>query len=339
MQDDAAADQGPESRELSTSPVELVVEERFAGRRLDAFLAEQFPRYSRVHLRKVINAAGVRVDGRRTKASLPLKAGQQVSIYLPELPRDRPQPENIPLQILYEDEHLIVINKQPGMVVHPAKGHWKGTLTSALEFHFEQLSRVGGPTRPGIVHRLDRDTSGVMLVAKTDRAHLQLAAQFESRTVQKEYFAIVVGTLERDRDAIDRPIGFHPYQRDKMAISHDPNSGRSAYSFYEVDERFQGFTSVRILPKTGRTHQIRVHLASLGTPVLCDRQYGGRKEITLGEIRRDSALETAALDRQALHARRLAFEHPASGEPVEFEAPLPADMALVIDELRTWRRL
>ncbi len=333
MHSDAAGD------ELSTVPIEVLVEEQFAGRRLDAFLAERFPKYSRVHLRKVINAAGVQVDGRRTKASLPLKAGQRISIFLPPLPRDRPQPEDIPLEILYEDAELVAINKRPGMVVHPAKGHWSGTLTSALEFHFSQLSSVGGATRPGIVHRLDRDTSGVMVVAKTDRAHLHLANQFERRTVEKEYFAIVVGQLERDRDAIDRPIGFHPYQREKMAISRDEESGRRAYSFYEVIERFRGFVSVRIVPKTGRTHQIRVHLAAIGCPVLCDRQYGGRKQITLGEIRGEPEPTPVLLDRQGLHALKLGFDHPESGERITIEAPLPEDLERVVDELRSSRGL
>lgn len=325
--------------ELTSVPQEIVVEERSAGRRLDAYLAARFPRYSRVLIRKIINAAGVKVDGRRSKASLLLKAGQRISVALPQLPQDRPHPENIPLDILYEDEQLVVINKRPGMVVHPAKGHWSGTLASALEFHFEQLSRVGGATRPGIVHRLDRDTSGVMVVAKTDRAHGWLASQFERRTVKKEYFAIVVGGLERDRDIIDQPIGFHPYQREKMAISRGETSGRQAQSFYEVLERFRGFSTVRIVPRTGRTHQIRVHLAAVGCPVLCDRQYGGRKQLALGEINDLPECSEVLLDRQALHAWRLAFDHPASGERVEFEAPLAEDLTRVVDRLRQFRRL
>ncbi len=308
--------------------------ESHAGCRLDFYLAQQFPGYSRVLLRRVINAAGVKVNDARVKASYHVRAGDRVRIFLPPLEREGPRPENIPLEILYEDEHLAAINKPPGMVVHPAKGHWSGTLTSALAHHFSQLSAVGGPTRPGIVHRLDRDTSGVILAAKTDRAHLSLAAQFEQRTVQKEYFAIVAGVPDRDRDYIDLPIGFHPYQREKMAVRHDDPHSRVAQSFYEVIQRFDGFASVRIVPKTGRTHQIPVHLASIGCPVLADRQYGGRAEVTRGELLHDPRDSTVLLTRQALHARRLELAHPETGQPLVIEAPLPDDLQAVLDELQ-----
>lgn len=320
-------------------PIELPVAEVDEGLRLDWFLAREFPTYSRVHLRKVINAAAVQVDGKRTKAAHRLKAGQRVTVTLPELPRQAPRPENIPLGILYEDESIIVVNKQPGMVVHPARGHWSGTLTSALAYHFATLSTIGGTARPGIVHRLDRDTSGVIVVARTDFAHKRLAEQFEHRTIEKEYFAIVVGRVDRDRDRIDLPIGFHPYQREKMAVRRDDPASRAASSFYEVVERFEGFTSLRIVPKTGRTHQIRVHLASIGCPVLCDKQYGGRSQITRGEINRDIADEHVLLARQALHALRLRFLHPQTNEPVEFVAPLPEDLELTLAALRKRRAL
>jgi len=324
--------------DLSSTPVEIVVTPDHQGERLDWFLAKQFPTYSRVHLRRAINAAGVKVDGKRTKAAHRLKPGERVVIQLPELPREGPQPENIPLTVLYEDDALAVINKPPGMVVHPAKGHWAGTLTSALQYHFNQLSSVGGPTRPGIVHRLDRDTSGLIVVAKEDQAHWRLAAQFEHRTVEKEYFAICAGRPDRDRDYIDLPIGLHPHHREKMAIRRDDPLSRSAVSFYEVLERFDGFATLRIVPKTGRTHQIRVHLTTIGCPVLCDRHYGGRATITRGEIRRQSEDQTVLLDRQALHAWRLKFQHPRTNEPLAFEAPLPEDMSNVVAELRQFRR-
>ena len=224
------------------------------------------------------------------------------------------------------------------MVVHPARGHWSGTLASALQFHFGgQLSNSGGPTRPGIVHRLDRDTSGVILVAKHDLAHGQLAEQFQTRAIEKEYFAIVAGVPVRDRDVIDAPIGMHPHHREKMAIRRDAPDSRPAETFYEVLERFDGFAAVRVLPKTGRTHQIRVHLDHIGCPVLCDRQYGGRARITRGEIRRDRTDETVMLDRQALHARRLRFTHPNTGATIEVEAPLPTDLVAVLTELRSYR--
>jgi 23S rRNA pseudouridine1911/1915/1917 synthase len=278
------------------------------------------------------------VDGRRVKAAHRLRLGEKVSLTLPEIPREAPQPEDIPLDILYEDDWLAAINKPPGMVVHPAKGHWAGTLTSALQFHFDRLSGAGGPSRPGIVHRLDRDTSGVLVVAKTDRAHFALADQFEERTVEKEYFAIICGHPDRDRDLIDLPIGIHPYQREKMAIRRDHPSARSAQTFYEVVERFDGFAAVRVLPKTGRTHQIRVHLNATGCPVLCDRHYGGRAQLTRGELRNDPSDTHILLGRQALHAARLALKHPETGQRLEFRASLPADIAEVLAELRLSHR-
>jgi 23S rRNA pseudouridine1911/1915/1917 synthase len=323
--------------QLSPEPLELVVDESSAGVRLDWFLARQFPNYSRVMLRRVVNAAAVHVDGKRVKAAHRLRGGERVTIALPELEREGPRPENIPLDILYEDAQLAVIDKPPGMVVHPAKGHWAGTLTAALQFHFDQLSTAGGPTRPGIVHRLDRDTSGVLVVAKTDRAHMQLAEQFESRAVEKEYLAVCAGVPDRDRDIIDLPVGVHPYQREKMAVRRDRATSREAQTFFEVAERFDGYSLVKVLPKTGRTHQIRLHLASIGCPVLCDRLYGGRALITRGEISRDETDEHVLLDRQALHARRLKIAHPVTGESMEFIAPVPADIEGVIEALRKYR--
>jgi len=313
---------------------EVAVPDEATDLRLDAFLAQQLPMYSRVHVRRLINAKSVTVDGRRAKAAHRLRPGERIHVELTDPPRDLPRPEDIPLDIIYEDRWLAVVNKPAGMVVHPAKGHWSGTLTAALQFHFDRLSGVGGPTRPGIVHRLDRETSGVILIAKDDQAHRALAMQFEQRTIEKEYFALVVGVPDRDRDFVDQPIGLHPREREKMAIRpHDPAS-RSARSFYEVIDRFDGFASVRIVPHTGRTHQIRVHLQSIGCPVLCDRQYGGRTILTRGEIRRHTEDAEVLLSRQALHARRLCFAHPETGETMAVEAPMPA-----LDELRAARRL
>ena len=325
------------SDDAATEPLSLVVEAAEVGERLDFFLARRFPDYSRVHLRKVINAAEVHVAGKRTKASHRLREGDLVTLRLPDLPRPAPQPENIPLNVLYEDAELAVIDKRPGMVVHPGRGHYGGTLTAALQFHFNELSTAGGAARPGIVHRLDRDTSGVMVVARHDRAHLLLAEQFEQRSVEKEYFAIVVGRMDRDRDRIDAPIGFHPYQRERMAVRRDDPESRPAESFYEVVERFDGFATAIVTPKTGRTHQIRVHLASIGCPVLCDRLYGSRASITRGELRRQPDDATVLLERHALHARRLCFDHPATGERMEFTAPMPEDLERALEELRTWR--
>ena len=319
---------------LSQEPTELQVEPAAEGQRLDAFLAEKFARHSRVQLRRVVTSGGVTVDGRRAKAAYRLKAGQRVSIAVPDLPRAGPQPEAIPLEVLYEDDDLAAINTPPGMVVHPSKGHWSGTLTAALAHHFTRLSSAGGPTRPGIVHRLDRDTSGVLVVAKTDEAHLVLAAQFEQRTARKQYLAITAGVPDRDQDYIEQPIGAHPYQREKMAIRAGHSTSRPARTFYRVRERFGRFALVEVLPQTGRTHQIRVHLAHLGCPVLCDKLYGGRAQITAAELHGGSPRGPALLTRQALHAWRLTIRHPTGGQELTFEAPLPHDLEAVLAVLR-----
>jgi 23S rRNA pseudouridine1911/1915/1917 synthase len=227
------------------------------------------------------------------------------------------------------------------MVVHPSRGHWEGTLVSALAFHFGgRLSTLRGPVRPGVVHRLDRDTTGAILVAKEDSIHGKLAMLFENRQIQKEYFAIVLGKPYLDRDMIDCPIGLHPKKRETMRIvSSEALDSKPAQTFYEVVKRYGKWSTLRCFPKTGRTHQIRVHLSHMGHPVLCDKNYGGGKRVTqeqlsgkvpfsLSDEKTDG---TVLLCRQALHACRLAFEHPATGQPLEIIAPLPADMQSVLD--------
>lgn len=316
------------------TPVEITVSADNAGGRLDALLVQHFSEFSRAHLQRAIRAGGILVDGKPAKASHRLREGEQVTVAELATPQEGPEPEDIPLDVLYEDDWLVAINKPPRMVVHPAKGHWSGTLTAALAFHFRQLSQVGGTERPGIVHRLDRDTSGVIVVAKTDPAHHALAKQFAERTTEKEYFAIVAGCPDRDRDVISQPIGVHPHQREKMAIRAGHPTSREAETFYEVIERFTGFAAVRAIPKTGRTHQIRVHLAHIGCPVLCDPLYGGRSQITHAELVRDSDDESAILDRTALHARRLKIAHPQTGESLELTAEIPADIEAVLSALR-----
>lgn len=322
------------SHDLGSEPRLFVVAAEDAGLRLDQFLARELPKYSRMQLRKVISAGGVTINDSGAKVSFRLSPGQQISVVLPPMPAAGPNPEEIPLDVLYEDEHIIAINKPPRMVVHPSRGHWSGTLASALAFHFKQLSSAGGENRPGIVHRLDRDTSGVIVVAKTDPMHFALAEQFAERTTEKEYFAITVGIPNHDRDVIEQPIGIHPYQREKMAIRAHHETSREATTFYEVQERFPGFAAVKVLPKTGRTHQIRVHLAHVGCPILCDRLYGGRASLTFGELHRKED-ERILLDRQALHALRIKLRHPATLEPIEFHAPIPDDLQIVLRELRT----
>jgi 23S rRNA pseudouridine1911/1915/1917 synthase len=315
------------------------------GWRLDAFLAHCLDDTSRVRLRRAISRGEVQVDGANAKPAYRLKSSQIVSGTLQRDDRPGPQPENIPLDILFEDDHLAAINKPPGMVVHPSKGHWAGTLASALSFHFKQLSDVAGPTRPGIIHRLDRDTSGVILIAKTEQSHLNLAEQFAQRTVSKQYLAIVHPAPDRDSDRIEKAIGVHPYQREKMAIREGHSTSRAAESFYEVVQRLGKIGVLHVRPKTGRTHQIRVHLASVGSPVLCDKLYSGRSQITAEMLQQlaygkaikdsnpDASCQQVLLARQALHAECIRFLHPASQSEMEISAPLPADLQQVITAL------
>ncbi len=320
----------------SQQPTEFLVAEIEAGQRLDMFLAVKCPERSRVQLRRVITAGAALVDGRQAKPSYRLNVGQRVTLELPELVGETPPAEPLALEILYEDESLAAINKPAGLVVHPSRGHRGGTLVNALAYHFARLSGVGGVCRPGIVHRLDRDTSGIVVVAKTDADHMRLAAQWASRTIEKEYFALVTGAPDRDRDRIEQPIGMHPHQREKMAIRAGHPTSRAASTFYEVRERFAGFAALAVHPHTGRTHQIRVHLAHIGCPVLCDRLYGGRARITVGDLCRTED-PTVVLDRQALHACRLRLNHPRTGRLLTLQAPLPADIQRALEALRRWR--
>lgn len=331
-------------------PREFAVAPEDAGTRLDVFLAEHLTEFSRATIRRAIDAGNVRVDAAICKASHKLRAGNRVVVDSVDAPREGPKPQAIPLTILHEDDSIIVVDKPAGMIVHPAKGHWEGTLASALAYHFQELSQFGGPTRPGIVHRLDRDTSGVLVIAKNDQVHEALAAQFKDRSTEKEYLAVVVGVPDRDRDIINEPIGDHPTHREKKAIRRDHYSAREATTVYEVLERFSGFAYLKARPKTGRTHQIRIHLAHAGFPVLCDRLYGGRARILEQElVPRDRARENAApgavevgravLRRHALHAHRLAITHPARGQRISFEAPLATDIEQTLAALRAWRTL
>ena len=320
------------------------------GWRLDLFLTRYFPQYSRVLLRKAIQAGGVEIDGKGGKPAYRLKPGQKVTFTLPELPRQSPIPEEIPLEILYEDDALAVVNKPADMVVHPSRGHWSGTLVSALAYKYDELSSVRGPERPGSVHRLDRDTRGVILIAKNNVSHARLADLFQTKKIHKEYFAIVSGVPSFDSDVIDLPIGHHPKNREKMTIARNDPEAKPAVTRFEVLERFRGFSTVRALPQTGRTHQIRVHLAHVGTPVLCDKLYGGFASLTLGEIAGkrgapakprggESAadFEAPVLERQALHARRLTFTHPETGKEITVEAPIPDDMRRTLEAIRKYR--
>jgi 23S rRNA pseudouridine1911/1915/1917 synthase len=317
--------------------LDLLVGQAEAGCRLDRFLSELLPE-SRSALLKVIQAGGVSVDGSVARASLRLKEGSRVCLTVPEPPQEGPEAEAIPLEFLHVDELMAAIDKPPGMVVHPAKGNWRGTLAGAIKWHLGRegtagLSSVGGPTRPGIVHRLDRDTSGVIVVARTEAAHKSLARQFEQRTAEKTYLAITQPAPSLDSDEIDRPIGIHPYQREKMAIRRGHATSREAVTRYEVIERFPAAALVRVRPRTGRTHQIRVHLQAIGAPVLADELYSGRSTIPPGFF--GGAVDgEPLLTRQALHAASLAIDHPGHGGRVCFEAPLPGDLHKVLEALR-----
>lgn len=329
---------GPlDADDVADEPVfrEFVVPESANGLRIDLFLTQSCDGYSRTQIRQAVQNEGAELDGRTVRPSVRVNAGQRIRFRLPPPSTDETIPENIPLDVLFEDDGLVVINKPPGMVVHPARGHWTGTLTSALAYRFQSLSDVGGPTRPGIVHRLDRDTSGVIVIAKTNAVHIHLGAQFHDREIDKEYFAITGGRIDRDRDVIEEPIGRHPYQRDKMAIRAGHSTSKSASTFYEVVSRHGRFTQVRLVPKTGRTHQLRVHLMHLGCPIICDRLYAGHAEMTASELRgeRRTQGEPFVLQRQALHARKLTFTNPQNGQRMTFEAPLPEDMQSVVEIL------
>jgi 23S rRNA pseudouridine1911/1915/1917 synthase len=319
--------------------VELQVQPKTFGMRLDQYLVLQFPDFSRSLIQKAIESGGVTVNGAPKRASYKTRLGDRIAIHLPEPERPEPAPEDIPLEVLYEDEYLAIINKPFDMVVHPAKGHWSGTLVNALAHRFGELSKLNGDYRPGIVHRLDRDTSGAILVAKEERAHRELSMQFETRQVFKEYVAITQGVLDRDSDYIERRIGHHPHDRVKMIATDDEAHGKEACTFYEVIERFRGYTFVRCQPRTGRTHQIRVHLACVGAPVLADKIYSGRDQFRLSDLlpELDAARDEVLLPRQALHAQRLRIFHPIRKEVIAVEAPLPADFGRTLEALRRHR--
>jgi 23S rRNA pseudouridine1911/1915/1917 synthase len=323
--------------------LEFEIKSRTEGKRIDAYLASRFTDYSRRVLQKVIDADGVHVNGHPVKASYRVRAGDVVRVRLPELPETTPQPEDIPIEVVYEDEVLTVVNKPPGMVTHPARGNWRGTLVNALQFHYDALSTLAGLNRPGIVHRLDRDTTGLLVVAKDEQTHRKLAEQFELRTVRKEYLALVRGVPQRDSDYIEQAIGLHPTSREKMAIRAPHDGGRDAVTFYKVEERFRRFALVRCLPKTGRTHQIRVHLMHIGHPVVADKLYSGGDRLSLSEVQSADrggpplagAPDVTLIERQALHAHRLRFRHPSSGAELTLTASLPADLARTLEALRT----
>jgi 23S rRNA pseudouridine1911/1915/1917 synthase len=291
--------------------------------RLDRWLADQLPDWSRSRLQKLVEQGQVTLNGQIcTSKKATVQAGDRVHLTIPAAAPLALEPENIPLDILYEDDELIVLNKPAGLVVHPAPGHESGTLVHALLAHCPNLAGIGGVQRPGIVHRLDKDTSGAIVIAKTDRAHQHLQAQLKAKTAQREYLAIVYGSPATNSGTIDLPIGRHPIDRKKMAIVPIEKGGRHAVTHWQVLDRLGNYTLMQFRLETGRTHQIRVHTTQMGHPIVGDPVYGSGRSIGVN------------LTGQALHAHKLHLEHPLTGEPVEAIAPLPAEFLKLLQVLR-----
>jgi len=290
-----------------TSCEKLLVAEEMEGERLDIFVTENLEGVSRATVQNLIKAGQILVNGQPFKASYHLREGEEVEVELPEPQAVAIEAQNIPLDIIYQDEDLVIVNKPKGMVVHPAHGNWDHTMVNALLYHIKDLSGINGELRPGIVHRLDKDTSGVMVVAKNDSAHRSLAEQIKVHSIKREYTALVHGVIKENLGTIDAPIGRSKLDRKKMAVVKD---GRTAVSDYEVMQRFGNYTLIKVSLMTGRTHQIRVHFAHIKHAVVGDPLYGTTKK-------------HFDLESQALHAHRLGFKHPRSGEYMEFTSPLP----------------
>lgn len=301
---------------------EFLINPGDAGKRLDQYLSASRVAHSRAHIQKLIKIDAVKVNDMSSKASHRLKEGDKVSVLIPPPRKLEVNPEDIPLSIVHEDKDIVVVNKPSGMVVHPAPGNYSGTLVNALLYHFKDLSGIGGIMRPGIVHRLDKNTSGLMVVAKNDSAHASLSGQIRDRSIEKEYVALVHGKISKDRGVIEQNIGRNPTHRKKMAvIKSKVFKSREAVTHYRVLERFRNYTLVELKLVTGRTHQIRVHLSSMGNPVVGDSTYG-------------RASNEFGIKRQLLHAKRLKFIHPATGKAMEFEAAVPEDFGGILGNLR-----
>lgn len=313
------------------------IKKAFEDRRIDRYLASRLPDYSRTFLQKLVKEGAVLVNGRTIKSSYDIQKGDFISVRVPVLEESKIVPEDIPIDIVYEDDYLMLINKPYDMVVHPAGRHHCGTVVNALAFHCQNLSQVNGPLKAGIVHRLDRDTSGIMLTIKSDAVHSQIAMQFEKRSVKKEYLAVVEGELMLDSDEISLPIARHIIDSQKMAVRHD--IGKEAVSIYEVVERFRGYTLVKVMPKTGRTHQIRVHMRAIGHPVVADFMYSSQESCYLSDLlqKEREEGELPIIDRQALHAHRIEFFHPIHNKKMEFEVDLPDDISALVKTLRDVR--
>lgn len=313
---------------MSSRTETFLIERSVPGQRLDNYLRERYPVVSRGAIQRLIEQGHIKINGQIIKPTHQPRAGETVEVHFPEAKPAEAQPEDIPLDVLYEDADLLVLNKPPGLVVHPAAGHEEHTLVNALLHHCKgQLSGIGGVARPGIVHRLDKETSGCLVVAKNDFAHLGLAEQFSERSLDKVYLAILCGELPRTSGEIRAAIARHPTHRKRMAVNE--GEGRAARTSYQVLERLTGATLVEAHLHTGRTHQIRVHFQHLGYPIAGDETYGAKQTKRLAE-------QTGyAAPRVLLHAQKLSFIHPRSEKRMDFEAPVPADFREGIRRLRT----
>ncbi|MDT4895499.1 MAG: rRNA synthase [Acidobacteriota bacterium] len=317
-----------EAAETVASILTFRVADVEAGTRLDAFLAARINDWSRSRIQRLIEDGDVLVSGHTAKPSYKLRVDDEIEAELTPLASSQFTPEDIPIEIIYEDDEIVVVNKAAGMVVHPAASISSGTLANALAFHFQQLSTRAGVARPGIVHRLDRDTSGLIVVAKTEAAHENLADQFRAREVFKSYVALVHGRVQEESGSIDQPIARDQRNRTRMGVVR---GGRPSLSLYRIRRPFERFTLLDVEIKTGRTHQIRVHLQWLKHPVVGDAVYGDGRDKTVMDVRVRSKI--ASLNRQFLHAERLGFHHPRTGERLRFIAPMPAELIKVLDEL------
>ena len=339
-------DEGGVPEEDGAQHESLRIKRLLPERRIDKYLKQRYGDFSRAMIQNLIREEAVTVNGRGVKCSYQLSAGDQVDMILPP-PETREIPgEDIPLDILYEDEYMLALNKPANLVVHPARGNRGGTLVNGLVNYSNSLSHVNGEFRPGIVHRLDRNTTGVMVIAKTDTAHWRLAHQFEYRQTKKKYIAVVHGTMEFYSDVVKMPLGRHPKVREKYAAR--PETGKQSITTYKVQKQYRGYAVLEVMPKTGRTHQIRVHMNVIKHPVVADSMYGG-KTMTLSQMANGNPLpeagepggelgpEDMVIERQALHALELYIRHPISEKEMLFEAPLGKDMELLIELLDRYR--
>lgn len=296
----------------------LVVEEQYEGLRIDKYLANIFQDKSRSFIQGLIEKENVKVNNKIPKSNYKLKKSDEIEIVIPEPEMLKVEPENIPINIVYEDEDVIVVNKPQGMVVHPAPGNYNGTLVNALLYHCTDLSSINGVVRPGIVHRIDKDTSGILVIAKNDDSHNKLSAQLKDHSMKREYYALIEGRLKNDTGTIDKPLGRCKKDRLKIGIVED---GKRAVTHYEVIERYNGYTLIKCILETGRTHQIRVHMASIGFPLVGDPLYGFKRQ-------------KFKLEGQVLHAKTLGFIHPRTNEYMEFTSELPEYFTDLLEKLR-----